>query len=396
MPTGSFWNKNYTRVFFSNLLTVGIHFMAPSVFVLFLRDRGGTDMDAGVAAYLFSFASLIARLLAGRLLDTRARRKVTLLCLGLMCFFQLLYLILPGLLLLLINRTVTGFLLGIASTALTANAYDALPPEHFNEGVGYFGFSNAIATAVSPGLGLFLYQKGGAPLLFGAMAAMALGTLLLMGGFGFRPAPEKKPEPLRLRELPGVFIEKRSLPAAAMQTFCAAANGAMTTYMVPFLAERGIGTTGLYFAFQASGTFISRLFLGKVSNRYGEGPLVYMSVGLFSGGLLLIVFGPSLLCLCLGGLMMGFAFGFTVTGLQIMSVRIVPPERRGAAAATYACAWDIASALGGLIGGILVTKFSYTASFACLLILFPLYFLSYFCFFRHHASAFRQAQRLHK
>ena len=387
------WSKNYIRVFLSNLLLMGINFMIPSVFVVFLADRGGTDMEAGVAAYLYSFIGVVARPLAGRLLDTRERRVITLVCLAALAVSQMSYLILPVIVFLIFNRAVTGFLVGMASTALITNAYDTLPQQHFNEGVGYFGFSNAIATAIGPGLGLFLYDKGGAVLLFSVMALMMVAALLLMRSFAFLPAPGGSTGKIHIKDLPAMFVEKRSVPAAVMQMFCAVVSGAMTTYMVPFLLERGIGATGIYFAFQASGTFISRLFLGKVSDRYGEGPLIYMSVGLFSGGLALIVFGPALWCLCAGGLMMGFGYGFTVTGLQIMSVRIVPPERRGTAAATYACAWDIAAALGGLIGGVLVTNMSYTASFAWLLLLYPIYFASYFFFFRHHASAFKQARK---
>ena len=394
MPKESLWSKNYLRVFLSNLLLMGINFMIPSVFVLFLADRGGTDMEAGVAAYLYSFIGVIARPLAGRLLDTKERRVITLVCLAALAVSELSYIVIPVMAFLIFNRAVTGFFVGVASTALTTNAYDTLPPQHFNEGVGYCGFSNAIATAIGPGLGLFLYEQGGAVLLFSVMALMMVGALLLMRSLAFLPAPGKVTGRVQLRDLPGMFIEKRSVPAAVMECFCAVASGAMTTYMVPFLLERGIGTTGIYFACQASGTFCSRLFLGKISDRYGEGPLIYMSVGLFSCGLSLIVFGPALWCLCLGGLMMGFGYGFTVTGLQIMSVRIVPPERRGTAAATYACAWDIAAALGGLLGGVLVTYLSYTAAFACLLALYPAYFASYFFFFRHHSSAFHQANHV--
>ena len=122
MPKEGLWSKNYLRVFLSNLLLMGINNMVPSLFVLFLYERGGTDMDAGLAAYLFSFASLFARPLAGRLLDTRERRVITLLCLALLAVFHLGFLIIPVLVFLLVNRALTGFFLGIASTALTTNA----------------------------------------------------------------------------------------------------------------------------------------------------------------------------------------------------------------------------------------------------------------------------------
>ena len=94
-------------------------------------------------------------------------------------------------------------------------------------------------------------------------------------------------------------------------------------------------------------------------------------------------------------MILGVSYGFMVTGMQIMSVRIVPPHRRGAAASTYCCAWDIFSAVGSLSAGILVTFFSYRFAFTAALAVCPLFLLTYVLKVSHHPSAFRVWKRQH-
>ena len=84
---------------------------------------------------------------------------------------------------------------------------------------------------------------------------------------------------------------------------------------------------------------------------------------------------------------------FVVTGFQIMSVRIVPPERRGTAASTYSMGWDVPMAFGGLIAGILNTKYGYDITFRLILLLYPIFVLIYVFVISKHPSAFRNWKR---
>lgn len=66
------WTPDYLRIFLCNLLLMVVSNMLPSVFGLFLLSRGGTDMQVGLATYLYSFPlCLCGRWLAG-FLTTRA------------------------------------------------------------------------------------------------------------------------------------------------------------------------------------------------------------------------------------------------------------------------------------------------------------------------------------
>ncbi len=392
------WTPNYIRVFLANLFLMITGNMFNSVFVLFLLHRGGTDLDGGIAAYLCAFCALIMRPVAGWLLDHRSRSLVPLLCLAVIALIPWWYLLAPGVIFLLAGRGLHGAMQAAASTALTTNAYDTISREHFNSGVSYFGFSNAIATAIGPGLGLFLWRELGAEALFAAASVMALISLLLMRKFRFR-ALAHQTEVLQREKgnLLDFLLEKRALPAASLQCFAAVLNGCVGTYIARFMEVQGnIASAGTYFAFQAAGTFCSRVFVGRISEKYGEGPLVWSSAILFTAGTLCIAHSPAAWLIYLGALLIGVSYGFTVTGLQIMSIRTVPPERRGAAASTYTCAWDISAAVGGLLAGISVTHLSYQTTFALLPLLFPVYLLVYVLKVSKHPSAFKVYQAQHR
>ena len=391
------WTSDYLRIFLVNLLLMTDANMLPSVFSMFLLARRATQLEVGLAAYLFSFSAMLMRPVAGWLLDHRSRRRVLLFCTAGQILIPWFYTALPVVALLLVNRAIHGALYAAAGTGVTTNAYDTLSAEHFSEGVGYFGFSNAIATAIGPGLGLYLWDRWGALPLFAALSAVAAAALLLLRGFHFQNVPA--PAPLRGAadgSALDFLLERRALPASLLLSYVAVVSGAMSTYAAIFLKEGGFASPGIYYVFQALGTFFSRFFVGRISDRQGERPLVFSSTVLFLGGIALILFSRQALPVYLGALLMGVAYGFTVTGLQIMSVRIVPPERRGAAASTYSCAWDIFAALGGLFSGILVTFFPYRTMFCILAAAnYPLFLLTYVLWVSKHASAFRVYRASH-
>lgn len=389
----SLWTPNYIRVFLTNLMLMLINNGIPSIFTLFLLSRGGTDMQSGLATSCYYFVSLFARPLAGWILDHRDRKKIVLWTLVGLTVIPWSFIIIPWIALIIVSRTLHGAFASMCSTALTTNSYDTLDQEHFNEGVGYFGFSNAIGTAVGPALGLKLFQTYGEVALFGMCSVASAIGLLLMLSFRYMPIGHRE-EKLFDENILDLLVEKDALPASVLDGFSAIMSGAISTYIAVFFMENGNFTdAGRYFAMQAAGTFFSRFFVGKISDRYGEAPLVWSSSFLFMGGIAAVICAKTAWVVYVGAILLGVGYGFTVTGMQIMSVRIVRPERRGTAASTYSCLWDLSSATGGLVAGVLVTLTDYKTMFEILSVVYPLYLLVYVLWGRRHPSAFRNCQK---
>ena len=390
------WTADFRRIFLANLFLMVTYNMLMSVFLLFLIERGGTDLQGGIATYFCSICALVMRPAAGWHLDHKSRRTLTMVSLIILAFLPWGYFLAPTALLLIVIRAIHGLLESSASTGLTTNAYDAVSKEHFSAGVGQFGFSNAIGTAVGPALGLYLWRNFGDFVFFASISLCTLAAYMVLRKFNFHPIEHRETFHLKKEQLADFLFEKRALPASLMEGFVGFYCGCVSTYMARFLALQGnFADAGLYFACQACGTFCSRLVVGEISEKHGEGPLVWSSFFMMTTGGLLITYSTTALPVYIGGMILGVSYGFMVTGMQIMSVRIVPPHRRGAAASTYCCAWDIFSAVGSLAAGILVTFFSYRFAFTAALAVCPLFLLTYVLKVSHHPSAFRVWKRQH-
>ena len=390
------WTASYCRVLLAHLLLLMTGNLMTSSFSLYLFSRGGTDMTIGVLHYLNAFGALLMRPLAGWYLDHRSRRNMLLICLaGLVCM-PFGYMFGTSIALIALDKLLTSVFSAMATTGITTNAYDTLNDGNFNEGVGYLGFCNSIANAVGPGLGLWLWKTHDVWGLFGAIAGANLLALLLLRKFRFREIPRECFTSFKQEKIKDLLYEKSALPASVLEAFIALGSGAINPYLTPFLIHRGVlEQPGLFYTFQACGTFISRLFVGKISDRWGEAPLVYSSALFFTVGISALSFAYSQFLVCAGAVLMGFGYGFAVTGFQIMSVRIVPPERRGTAASTYSMGWDVPAAFGGLIAGVLNTKYGYDATFRLILFLYPIFVLTYAFVISKHPSAFRNWKRTH-
>lgn len=389
------WTPDYCRILLANLLLLTAGNAMGSTFSLYIFSRGGAEIDVGICSYIQASACLLIRPLAGWFLDHRSRKSILIFGLFSLVFIQMGYVFAASILLIYLIRFINAAVSAAATTAMMANAYDSLSEDTFTEGVGYFGFSNSVANAIAPGVGLWLWARFGAAGVFGAILAATLAAFLLIRKFHFREILAERKTPFHQEKVRDLIYEKEALPASALEGFIALGSGAINPYLSVFLIQRAVlQTPGLFYTAQACGTFSARLFVGKISRRYGEAPIVYISAVLFIAGILALTFSASPLLVLAGAFLMGIGYGLTVTGFQIMSVRIVSPDRRGAASSTYSCGWDVCAAVGGLFSGILITAFSYRTTFCLILLIYPVFALIYALFISKHPSAFKNYKRM--
>ena len=389
------WTPDFCRLISANLLLMISANLMTGMFSLYLVSRGATDLHIGIASYLFMGASLVIRPVAGWYLDHRSRKTLVVIGVIALVVIPWGYVVVGQILMVIVVRFLHGVAFSLASTGITTSAYDALEPDVFSQGVGYFGFSNAIATAFAPAVGLWLWDHFAAVGVFGTICAAMLVAVFLLRGIHFREIPaEKKMTRLWDERFADLIYERDALPAAILEGFIAIGSGTVAPYLTLYMIQRGdIANPGFFYTCQACGTFVSRMFVGRISDRYGEAPLVYSSTGLFMSAMLLLIFGKEPYLVFLAAVLLGVGYGFTVTGFQIMSVRIVPPERRGSAASTYSCGWDVFCSFGGLLGGVLAMFMDYRALFGVVLLVYPIFLLTYVFVISKHPSAFRNYKK---
>lgn len=383
------WTPNFIRIFIANFLTCAIGNMFNSPYALRLVVLGGTEMHVGLAAFIYAVCSVLMRPVAAWFLDNRSRKKIY--------FFGLLatggvmggYLVAP-LIMMIVVRGFQGLFFSAVGTASTTNGYDTINPEKFSEGVGFMGFSNAMATTLMPAVGLWLYNGCGYRVFFLAEAGLAFLAFFLMLGFRFeeiewKPAP--KLSQIRILDL---LVERRALPPSILTAFAAIVNAATANFMALYLVSiHSRFGAGLYFMLQGLGTLVSRIFMGKIMDRYGEAPIIITSCVTLVTAMIGLVFAEYPAMFFVGGLSFGVCVGMTATCMQVMSVRSVPKEHRARAASTYLLCWELFYALGGLLSGMLITWFSYKTSFLILMVMAPGYYLTYRLWVSKTDSAFK-------
>lgn len=382
------WTGSFLRICLVNLfIFVNFHALLPT-FPFFVTYLGGDAVTIGLATALFSIASIVSRPFVGWLIDTRGRYAILVLGLIGMTLIPMGYFVSAGIATAVILRTAHGVFHAASSNASSTWVTDIIPHKRMGEGLGMYGLSMAISTAVAPALGLAVMNAWGFRPLFAIAALTALAALLT--GMGIRSRNYAVSDaPLRIREL----FEPMSLPAAVTQFFFMMAYGVVEVYVAIYATSCRLPGGGIYFIFIALATVATRILLGRAVDRYGEARLVYTGNAAFVIGILLLVFAHNVPCYLLSALLLGYSFGAIQPSLQTMAMHAVAPERRGAASSTFFVAFDFGIASGGFLAGILVKQLGYDAMFLCMIVPCLLSSGYYYAFGRRHASSFNPQNR---
>lgn len=351
------WTGDFVRICLVNFfIFVNFHALLPT-FPFFVTYLGGDAVAIGVATALFSIASIVARPFTGWFVDTRGRRVVLLVGLLGLALIPMGYFVSAGISLAILLRTAHGAFHAGASNASSTWVADIVPPARMGEGLGMYGLSMALSTAVAPALGLYVMHTFGYPLLFGLTTLVAVLAILL--GLGIRGFHLSSAQPFRFRNL----FEPVAVPAAVTQFFFMMAYGVVEVYVAIYASTCGLPDGGIYFVCISLATVATRVFLGKWLDRHGEDPLVYSGNAAIVLGILLLVWWHSMVGYVLSAFLLGYSFGAVQPSLQTMAMHAVSPERRGAASSTFFMAFDFGIALGGLLASILVQYSGYDVMF---------------------------------
>lgn len=377
------WTGSFLRICLVNLfIFVNFHALLPT-FPFFVTYLGGDAVVIGLATALFCVASIISRPFVGWLIDTRGRCTILVLGLVGMTLVSMGYLLSAGIVLALVLRTVHGLCHAASSNASSTWVTDIIPHNRMGEGLGMYGLSMAISTAVAPALGLTIMNRWGFLPLFAITALVAFAALLTGIGIRSRNYIMSK-APLNVKEL----FEPMSLPAAITQFFFMMAYGVIEVYVSIYAAACHLPSGGIYFIFIALATVATRVLLGRAVDRYGEARLVYSGNVAIVAGILLLVCAHNVPSYLLSAVLLGYSFGVIQPSLQTMAMHAVLPERRGAASSTFFVAFDFGIALGGFLAGVLVKYFDYDAMFLWMIVPCILSVGYYYFFARRHASSF--------
>lgn len=364
MEKEKLWNAEYLKTWLANFSIYFSFMLVTPLLPLYLSETFGADKHTiGLVLSGYALTALLIRPFSGYFVDSFDRKKVLLLCMFLFFLFFAGYMVAGSLLLFAIIRTLHGAPFGATTVANSTVAIDVLYPSRRAEGIGYYGLSNNIATAISPSVALWIYDA-----CHNYDIIFSLSLLFAGLGFAINSTLQLKKRELVKKankiSLDRFFLVRAWREAVAMICF-AFGYGVISTYIAIYGKERlGItGGTGVFFLLLSVGLILSRL-IGSRTLR--KGMLIWNA----SLGLLISLCGYFLFAgvhnyfgYYGAALIIGLGNGHMFPAFQTMFINLAPHTQRGTANSSLLISWDVGVGLGIMIGGMLVEYFGYFSAF---------------------------------
>lgn len=358
------WNANYIKIWCANFMIFFSFMLLTPLLPIYLRDTFQADKDTiGFVLFGYSVMALVARLFSGYIVDSFPRKMVLMVCFVVFTFFFVGYVAAGSLVLFAIVRTLHGLPFGATTVANSTIAIDVLPSSRRTEGIGYYGLSNNIASAISPSVAIWIYASThNFNILF--WLAMIIAFLGLIIDATVKTSPREIVKDKTPISLDRFFLLKGWSHALTMVCF-AFSYGVLSTYVAIYGKEKlGIeGGSGTFFLLLSVGLILSRLQGGKALREGKITQNASMGVCVSLCGYLIFAAMPNELGYYGAAVVIGLGNGHMYPAYQNMFVNLAPHSQRGTANSSILVSWDVGVGLGILLGGILSEHYGYSTAF---------------------------------
>jgi MFS family permease len=315
------------------------------------------EVAVGVVVGAFAFTGIAFRPIAGRLADTRGRRRIVAGGALLAAVAGALYLVPAGVPGLIAARLLLGIGEGAVFTAGSAWVVDLAPPERRGRVIGLYGLSIWTGLSIGPAVGEALYGVAGFDVVWiFAAAAPLIGAVIasrIPDPHTPALAPERAPWIAPEAVRPGLGLAMASVGFAAVASF-----------VVLHLAERGESEGAIAFTVFAATVVLTRLVAGDLPDRVGPVRCAAVCAVTEALGLGLIALSHDLALAIAGSIAMGGAFSLLYPSLSLIVINRVSEDRRGSALGTFTACFDLGFAVGGPLTGAAAALGGYPAAFA--------------------------------
>jgi MFS family permease len=327
-----------------------------SLLPLFVVDLGGNTLDVGIVMGSLGVTSLGSLPLLAPLIDRYGRKSFILWGIlaagvsnaGFLAFHEYSMLMVP-------LRLVQGVAFAACFNACAAAVVDCIPEKRRAEGIGIFGISGSLATAIGPYLGEACIINLG----YRAFFLLLVG----FGALGFLAAlivKESAPKPAN-EQLLGFFataLRGSYLPMMGMAVTFGAGFAAMVNFF-PLLAKTLGIRVGVFFLSYGLALLLVRVFLGRLADTVDRDRLILACLLGFAGMLAAAGLVDHLYQSAFVGIMFGVAQGFSYPAMMARMVDRSVLGNRAVVVALYtgsfgvgihasSLAWGALAQFGGL------------------------------------------------
>ncbi len=354
------FGPNFGKLFAAALLQEMSFFLLVN-FPGYLETLGITESVIGILYAAGAVLALVFRPALGRILDLTHRRTVLLVtgALNAAVVLALAFTSVWGPLLWVLFLSQRVLQIALFTTMLTYAA-DAIPVERRTQGLALFGLSGLLPIALGGVVGDLVIDAFGYSGLFVLASATSLTSWLLVWRLPLLPILGHRPR----RGFWAALAQRNLLPLWWVTLTFSMGMETIFTFTRTYVADRGIGSTGLFFGVYGISAAATRILGGRHYDRVPQRPLVVGALLAYGAGLALMATAVNVAMVVAAGICAGLAHGALFPILTSQVVRRARTAERGSAMSIFTSIFDIAllvsaPAVGGLIDG-----FNYGVAFS--------------------------------
>jgi MFS family permease len=325
-----------------------------------ILDMGGGTGIAGLFLGVLTYASALSAPVTGALADRIGKRRMLLVTSIAIACFSVAYALSPNYWLPLVLVFFHGLFWSGLLSASSAYMTEVIPESRRAEGIGYWGMSTMLATAVAPAVGLWIYRHGWAWLCAGTAVLN-----LVMAAIAWRlPADSTVAARMtRDRFLGDKLVEWRVVAVAMALFLCSFGYGGITTFVALMSDQNGIKPKSLFFTAFALTVLVTRLFSGRLADRIGHRRFLLPCLALVTVGLAATALARTRGELVVAAAVFGLGFGNQYPAFVGYVLKFVDPGRRGAAFGGILAAFDTGIGTGSIATGWMAQHFGLRGAF---------------------------------
>ncbi|NLG65932.1 MAG: MFS transporter [Actinobacteria bacterium] len=329
---------------------------------LYVESLGGSAAEIGWVAGVFSVASLLCQPLVGRAVDTLGPRTVILTGSLLFLLCAPIYAVASALPLLIALRMVHGAGMAMFTTSGTTYATDLAPAKRRAQTISYFGIGGNLALGLGPlAASLLLAAHVSYEKIFLVATAIALASVLLIVPAGESRQRRGRQHDWSLR----TFFDSRAVTPALLLLTASFTYGTLGTFLPVWIPRAGLETSTVawFWLVYAAALVFTRLFSGRLADRFGRPAAIIPGLILVSSAMFLLSFLNSVSLLVLSAALYAAGFAFVCPTLFALAADRVAASKRGIAFATLEAFFGAGIGISAMMNGVLANALGYPVVF---------------------------------
>jgi MFS family permease len=336
---------------------------------------GAQASQIGLLMGMFAITALAFRFIAGPAIDTYNRKHLLIFAMSIMTVSYLGFSISRSIRSLMYFRLLQGCGNAFGNAVCIVMISEALPKEKFSAGMGYYSLAQVIVQAIAPSVGLYLVDFVGYSVTYVINGAIMLCAIIVASRIKIHFKRTKT-----FRIAPDTIIAKETILPATILLVLAIGFHTISSFLIVFAGKQGVSRNiGLFFTVYALTLIFTRPMVGRLADKYGLVKIAIPAILCTASSFLIISFSRSLPLFLVAAFVNAFGYGACHPAIQSLSMKTVPPERRGSASSTNYIGTDTGTIIGPILAGTIAQYWGYPSMWRLKTIPFIVAIVVIFC-----------------